>query len=42
LNDQVRKAVSVGLLDPLNLSGLLDLGLLNDLLKASGKPQVSA
>jgi NitT/TauT family transport system substrate-binding protein len=41
LNDQVRKAVSVGLLDPLDLSGLVDLSLLNDILKTSGKPQVN-
>lgn len=41
LKDQVRKAVSVGLLDPLDLSGLVDLRLLNDVLKTSGKPQVN-
>lgn len=41
LNDQVREAVSVGLLDPLRLNGLVDLRLLNDILKASGKPQVN-
>jgi NitT/TauT family transport system substrate-binding protein len=42
LNDQVRKAVSVGLLDPLNLDGLVDLRLLNEVLKTSGKAQVNA
>jgi NitT/TauT family transport system substrate-binding protein len=41
LNDQVQKAVSVGLLDPLNLTGIFDLHLLNDVLKASGKPAVN-
>ena len=42
LKDQVHKAVSVGLLDPLNLDGLVDLRLLNDVLKTSGKAQVNA
>ncbi|WP_167097550.1 ABC transporter substrate-binding protein [Mycobacterium sp. DL592] len=42
LKDQVQKAVSVGLLEPINLDGIFDLHLLNDLLKASGKPQVDA
>ena len=42
LNDQVQKAVSVGLLDPLSLDGIFDLHLLNDVLKESGKPQVYA
>jgi sulfonate transport system substrate-binding protein len=42
LKDQVRKAVSVGLLDPLNLDGLVDLRLLNEVLKTSGKAQVNA
>jgi NitT/TauT family transport system substrate-binding protein len=42
LNDQVQKAVSVGLLDPLKLDGIFDLHLLNDVLKGSGKPQVDA
>lgn len=41
LNEQVRQAVSVGLLDPLNLNGLVDLRLLNEVLKTSGKPQVN-
>jgi NitT/TauT family transport system substrate-binding protein len=41
LNDQVRQAVSVGLLDPLNLKGLVDLRILNDVLKTSGKPRVN-
>ncbi|WP_445166937.1 ABC transporter substrate-binding protein [Mycolicibacterium sp. Dal123E01] len=42
LKDQVQKAVSVGLLEPLNLDGIFDLHLLNDILKGSGKPQVDA
>lgn len=42
LKDQVQKAVSVGLLDPLSLDGIFDLTALNDILKASGKPQVDA
>jgi NitT/TauT family transport system substrate-binding protein len=42
LKDQVRKAVSVGLLEPLDLDGIFDLHPLNDVLKASGKPQVDA
>ncbi|HXO82279.1 MAG TPA: ABC transporter substrate-binding protein [Mycobacterium sp.] len=42
LNDQVRKAVSVGLLDPLSLDGLVDLRLLNEVLKTSGKSQVNS
>lgn len=42
LNDQVRQAVSVGLLDTLSLNGLVDLRLLNEVLKTSGKPQVNA
>jgi NitT/TauT family transport system substrate-binding protein len=41
LNDQVQKAVSVGLLDPLSLDGIFDLHLLNDVLTASGKPAVN-
>jgi NitT/TauT family transport system substrate-binding protein len=41
LNDQVRKAVSVGLLGPLSLDGLVDLRLLNEVLKTSGKSQVN-
>jgi NitT/TauT family transport system substrate-binding protein len=42
LKDQVRKAVSVGLLSPLSLDGLVDLRLLNEVLKTSGKAQVNA
>jgi NitT/TauT family transport system substrate-binding protein len=42
LKDQVHKAVSVGLLDPLNLDGLVNLRLLNEVLKTSGKAQVNA
>ncbi|AQT78713.1 aliphatic sulfonate ABC transporter substrate-binding protein [Mycolicibacterium litorale] len=42
LNDQVQKAVSVGLLEPLSLDGIFDLHLLNEVLEASGKPQVDA
>ncbi len=41
LNDQVRKAVSVGLLQPLNLDGIFDLSLLNRELAALGKPPVA-
>lgn len=42
LKDQVQKAVSVGLLEPLSLDGLFDLHLLNDVLKGSGQPPVDA
>ncbi|WP_156296761.1 ABC transporter substrate-binding protein [Mycobacterium paragordonae] len=42
LNDQVRKAVSVGLLQPLNLDGIFDLSLLNHELAAVGQPPVAA
>lgn len=42
LNDQVRKAVSVGLLQPLNLDGIFDLSLLNRELTAVGQPPVAA
>lgn len=42
LNDQVRKAVSVGLLQPLNLDGIFDLSLLNRELAAVGQPPVAA
>lgn len=42
LNDQVRKAVSVGLLQPLNLDGIFDLGPLNRELAATGQPPVAA
>jgi NitT/TauT family transport system substrate-binding protein len=33
--------VAVGLLKPVNLNGIYDLGPLNALLKADGEPQVS-
>jgi NitT/TauT family transport system substrate-binding protein len=36
-----RQAESVGLLTPVNLNGIFDLGPLNALLKAAGEPQVS-
>ncbi|OBK22922.1 aliphatic sulfonate ABC transporter substrate-binding protein [Mycobacterium asiaticum] len=42
LNDQVRKAVSVNLLQPLNLEGIFDLGPLNRELAARGAPPVAA
>ncbi|OBJ53917.1 ABC transporter substrate-binding protein [Mycobacterium asiaticum] len=42
LNDQVRKAVSVGLLQPLNLDGIFDLNPLNRELAAKGAPPVAA
>jgi NitT/TauT family transport system substrate-binding protein len=42
LREQVQKAVSVGLLDPLSLDGIFDLRPLNDVLKSSGKPEVGA
>ena len=36
-----RHAAAVGLLKPVNLSGIYDLGPLNELLKAAGEAQVS-
>lgn len=42
LNDQVRKAVSVGLLQPLKLDGIFDLSILNRELTATGQPPVAA
>ena len=42
LKDQVRKAVSVGLLQPLNLDGIFDFGPLNRELAARGNPPVAA
>jgi len=41
LATDAQHAVAVGLLKPVNLSGLYDLGPLNTLLKAAGEPQVS-
>jgi NitT/TauT family transport system substrate-binding protein len=37
-----KQAQSVGLLSPVNLTGIYDLGPLNALLKAAGEPQVSS
>jgi len=42
LRDQVKKAVAVGLLQPLDISGLFDPNPLNQVLAASGKPQIVA
>jgi NitT/TauT family transport system substrate-binding protein len=42
LTTDAQQAVSVGLLKPVNLSGIFDLGPLNALLKADGQPQVSS
>lgn len=42
LHDQVHKAVAIGLLQPLNLDGIFDLGPLNRELAAAGKPPVAA
>ncbi|WAJ45411.1 ABC transporter substrate-binding protein [Mycobacterium sp. Aquia_216] len=42
LNDQIRKGVAVGLLQPLNLDGIFDFGPLNRELAAAGKPAVAA
>jgi NitT/TauT family transport system substrate-binding protein len=41
LATDAKHAVAVGLLKPVNLNGLYDLGPLNALLKADGEPQVS-
>jgi len=41
LATDAQHAVSVGLLKPVNLNGIYDLGPLNALLKADGQPQVS-
>ncbi|PQM45472.1 ABC transporter substrate-binding protein [Mycobacterium talmoniae] len=40
LNDQAGKAVALGLLEPLSLQGIFDSRLLNEVLRASGKPEV--
>jgi len=42
LTADAQQAVSVGLLKPVNLNGIFDLGPLNALLKADGEPQVSS
>jgi len=42
LKTDAQHAVAVGLLKPVNLSGIYDLGPLNKLLKAAGEPQVSS
>jgi len=42
LTTDAQHAVAVGLLKPVNLSGIYDLGPLNALLKADGQPQVSS
>jgi NitT/TauT family transport system substrate-binding protein len=42
LATDAQHAVAVGLLKPVNLSGIYDLGPLNALLKADGQPQVSS
>lgn len=42
LTTDAQHAVSVGLLKPVNLNGIYDLGPLNKLLKADGQPQVSS
>jgi NitT/TauT family transport system substrate-binding protein len=41
LASDAKHAVAVGLLKPVNLNGIYDLGPLNALLKADGQPQVS-
>jgi NitT/TauT family transport system substrate-binding protein len=41
LATDAKHAVAVGLLKPVNLNGIYDLGPLNALLKANGEPQVS-
>jgi sulfonate transport system substrate-binding protein len=42
LDTDAKHAVAVGLLKPVNLDGIYDLGPLNKLLKAAGEPQVSS
>src|SRR5215470_8500936 len=42
LTTDAQHAVSVGLLKPVNLSGIYDLGPLNKLLQADGQPQVNS
>ncbi|WP_231382529.1 hypothetical protein [Mycobacterium simiae] len=41
LRDQIDKGVAVGLLQPLNLDGIFDLGPLNRELAAAGQPAVA-
>jgi NitT/TauT family transport system substrate-binding protein len=42
LTRDAKEAVAVGLLSPVNLNGIYDLGPLNKLLKAAGEPQVGS
>ena len=42
LDELARKGVAVGLLDPIDLKGLFELGPLNNVLKATGRPQVNS
>ena len=42
LTADAQNAVSIGLLKPVNLSGIFDLGPLNKLLAAAGQPAVSS
>jgi NitT/TauT family transport system substrate-binding protein len=42
LSADAQEAVAVGLLKPVSLSGIYDLGPLNQLLKAAGEPQVKS
>ena len=42
LSADAQHAVAVGLLKPVNLNGIYDLGPLNKLLTAAGQPQVSS
>ncbi|MCW2931519.1 MAG: aliphatic sulfonate transporter substrate-binding protein, partial [Actinomycetia bacterium] len=41
LTQDATQAVSVGVLKPVNLSGIFDLGPLNEVLTAAGEPQVA-
>jgi NitT/TauT family transport system substrate-binding protein len=42
LRDGAKHAQDVGLLDPVDLKGIYDLSLLNEVLKAKGAPEVKA
>jgi NitT/TauT family transport system substrate-binding protein len=42
LDELAHKGVAVGLLDPIDLKGLFDLGPLNGVLKTTGRPQVNS
>ncbi len=42
LTSDASQAVALGLLKPVNLSGIFDLGPLNQALAAAGEPQVSS